>query len=528
MQPRIAWGRGRPPRVLLVETRHDNPEHHRGVDFYPYLLTWCRSRGWQAQWVVTVAQRKTVLQGQTYTLDLDPDRLRVLIDEVRAWRPDVAVLMDNPSDALREAWQDASPETRFAVAKGRVSGDSTVADVASWLGLGGGGDGLLIDSVDPCFERRFLDPDLERSPREFYRLAVRMDCSWRRPVSGNPFFRPIAKQVQEAWGCTFCYLPVLVGGRRLRGADFERDIERVLRQVLAHQAASSPRVTGFDYWLDQSLCGEHVPLLLERLVAFDLRPTRITTLLRPDQVLARRAVLERVLPRMAARGHCLELVSVGADNLSAVENGRFNKGLAPERVLAAWEAAQDLARRWPDTFSCRDFSWILFTPWTRLADLRDNLDRARRMGPGVLRGILGTVLQLWEGTPITALARHDGAVTERFEGSLALVGVSCVPPANVREVPWRFLDPATERAHAILVRLDPMPDRVHIPEDDPLLARIRAARRRLPPEKDQDHARLALAIVDAIAALGPDAPVEAIFETIGVDGRVVGVTDIRG
>lgn len=372
----------------------------------------------------------------------------------------------------------------------------------------------MIESVPPCFDRRFLDRDLEYSPRQFHRLAARMDCSYRRLVSRNPHFRPIADQVQGAWGCTFCYLPVMVPGSRVRRADIARDIEGVVEQIRAHQAASPPSVTGFDYWLDQSLAGENAALLLDRLVGLDLRPTRITTLMRPDHLLARRALLERVLPEMARQGHHLELVSMGADNLSAAENERFNKGISPTRVLAAYEAGQDLARTWPEAFSCRNFSWIVFTPWTRLSDLRDNIVGAARMGPGILKGILGTVLQLWEGTPITALARHDGAVTDRFEGSLALVEVSNVPPADVREVPWRFLDPAAEKAHAILVRLDPMPDRIHVPQDDPLLARIRAARTRLPREIDQDATCLALGVVDALAALGPEADIPALFAFI--------------
>lgn len=511
------------PRILLLETRHDRPEHHRGAEFYPFLLAWCRSLGWEATWCVTVASRKTMLQGEAYTLDLDPGPLRTLLEEVRARPPDVAVLMDRPSDGLRLAWRDVSPRTRFAVTKGRLSGDWVLWDVASWLGAAappaGEAERLLLESVPPCFDRRFLDPGLEQATREFHRLAVRLNCSYRRRVSGNRAYRPIAQEVRGAWGCTFCFLPVLVGGARPpRRADIERDIAGVLRQVLAHQAATPSLVTAFDYWLDQSLAGEHVHLLLERLVSHDLRPTRITTLLRPDQLLARLAALERVLPRMAERGHRLELVSVGADNLSAIENARFNKGISPTRVLAAREAARDLERRWPETFSCRDFSWILFTPWTRLSDLRVNIIGARRMGSGVLKGILGTMLQLWEGTPVTALARHDGAIADRFEGGLALVEVSNVPPANVREVPWRFLDPTTRQAHEVLIRLDPIPDRIRIPANDPLLARIRAARKGLPPELAHDHTRLALGVVDALAALGPEAAIEDLFRFMAQPG----------
>ncbi len=403
---------------------------------------------------MTAASRGTILQGEAYPLALEPGPLRTLLDRVRAWSPDVAVVMDAPSDALTSAWRVAASRTRFAVTRGRLSGDSTLSGVASWLelplprSLDGGCP--LLDTVPPCFDRDVLEANLARATREFHRLAARLNCSYRRRVSGNRFYAPIAREVRGAWGCTFCFLPVLVGDRPLRCADIERDIALVLRQVVAHQAATPSHVTAFNYWLDQGLAGEHVHLLLERLARLDLRPTRVTTLLRPDQFLARIPALERVLPRMAERGHRLDLVSVGADNLSATENARFNKGISPARVLAAREAAQDLERRWPEAFSCLDFSWILFTPWTRLSDLRDNILGARRMGPGVLKGILGTVLQLWEGTPITALARRDGAIADRFEGSLALVEVSNVPPANVREVPWRFLDPTTRRAHEVL------------------------------------------------------------------------------
>lgn len=501
-------------RVLLLETRHADPEHHRGVEFYPFLLAWCRSRQYEVQWWVCSALDKVVLQGQVYTLDVRPDSLWALLTALRSWQPDVAVLFDEPSEDLKAAWFEVSPRTRFAILKGRISGASTLSEVASWLGVESDENLLLIQSPSLSFDRRFLDQALGCATRDFHRLAVPVDCSYRRRVSRNRFFQPVADKVAGAWGCTFCYLPVLVPDSPVRRADVERDIQGVVHQIVAHQAASPSHVTSFHYWLDQSLASERFPLLLERLVALDLRPISITTLLRPDQLMARHAVLERVLPKMVKRGHRVDVVSVGADNLSATENERFNKGISPSRVLAAFETAKDLARRWPDAFSCEDFSCILFTPWTRLSDIRENITNGLRMGPGFFSGLRGTLLQLWEGTPITTLARHDGAVVDRFEGSLAFVSVSCVPPADVREIPWRFLDPKTRRAHEVLIRLDPLPDRVHVPQDDECLMRIRAARKTLSPALNQDFSRLALALVEAIGLLGPSAPVEDLFDFV--------------
>lgn len=497
-------------RLLLLETRHEDPEHHRGAELFPFLLAWARSRGFEAAWWVAKAQAKVITQGQKYRLDLEPKAFEAILERLRSWKPDVVILLDPPSEDMDKVWRAEAPETRFAVLKGNVSGSSTLFEVAKWIGVSPDSNVPLL-SLPLRFERDVFSEDLLSEVWGFHRLAVPFNCSYRRPVSKSRFFGAIFDEIKDAWGCTFCYLPILLGKSRLRRRDIEQDVANVFRQILAYQAHAPRQIGTLHFWLDQSLAGEYVHLLLERLVSAEVRPFRLTVLMRPDQILARKTALQGLLPRLAAKGHRLNVISVGADNLSAQENERFNKGVSPAKVLAANEVAKDLMDRWPTAFYCEDFSCILFTPWTTLEDIRQNILNLDKMRQGLFAGHRGTLLQLWEGTPITKLARHEGAIAERFEGSLAYVRVSCVPPADVREIPWRFLDPKTKKAHEILVRLDPVPDRVVLPADDLYLSEVRALRKTLPPELQNNLSALALRILDAIDALGPKASVKSIF-----------------
>ena len=294
-----------------------------------------------------------------------------------------------------------------------------------------------------------------------------------------------------------------------------------LRQIEAHQRAAPAETPRFAYLFEDSPLSAKLGDLFREVLDRGLRPSTFFFMPRADVLLALRPTLERLLPELAAAGHRLRPLSVGAENFSPDENERFNKGVTTDQLWACFELMRDFEARFPETFASADpgyFAGILFTPWTRPADLRENLEAARRLGAAWLQKVVGIRLQLWEGAAITELARHDGLTTDALVGSLRDVSAVCMSSPNDREVPWGFADPRTARLHQLLVRLEPTPEQATFGPDDALVRELRDQRARLPREQARDYVGVARGLVDAVDALGPDAPVAALFDRVAPAG----------
>jgi len=525
---------------LFLEARHENPEHHRGMEYYPFLLSLLRNLGVDARWWVVAVPKRLVRQGETYRLELAPAMTRLLAEQLAAWRPDRLATNDILSDEVLAAVRAASPATKVVyVAESLHYAVTTAQALTLLLGDDAPDPGdlrerLFVQAAPPVFDRRFLgddkpgaaaslsasgrpavasrsDSDRRGGRTDFHRLAVPVDCPYRRAAAANPYYAHLNTDVVRSFrGCTFCYVPVHAAKTRGAALSVREAVATTVQQIQAHQAAADPDVARFQYLVEQSIVGENVDLLLEQVVRLDLRPLVIVTMLRLDTLVARKGRFEALLPELQRRGHHLRLVSLGAENLSDVENERMNKGLTRAQILASHAVIQSLARDYAAAFSADELSGILFTPWTRPADLRENIQAARELGFSWLLKNLGTVLQLWEATPITELARHDGLVADTF-GSIGQLSLSCSPTTALHEIPWRFQDPRVETLHALLIRLDPSPSQAMLPQDDLRRTEIRREVATLAPALAADPIGLRLALVDAVEALGADASVRELF-----------------
>jgi hypothetical protein len=268
--------------------------------------------------------------------------------------------------------------------------------------------------------------------------------------------------------------------------------------------------------LEDAYLGSRIGKLLEAVLERGVRPCVIYMMARADQLLDQRAEIERLLPAVQAAGHGLRILSIGAENFSPEENERLNKGISVEQVWDCFELLRSLEDRFPGAFRCPDdgyFAAILFTPWTRPDDLRHNFTAARRLGAAWLQRAMGTRLQLRPGVPITELALRDGLVAAEHGSGRDITPV-CLSSAEDRELPWRFRDPRVDLAHRLLIRLDPLPEQVRFAQDDPLLLQVRRLRARVSASLRDDYIGCALAIVDAVTALGADATHEEIFDHV--------------
>ena len=135
-----------------------------------------------------------------------------------------------------------------------------------------------------------------------------------------------------------------------------------------------------------------------------------------------------------------------------------------------------------------------------------------------MRYFLGTRLQLVGGRAIAELARADGLLAESFADQARIEPVCLTDPGEV-ESPWRFADESAARAHALLIRLEPVPSSVDLPRGDDLYRELNGARVCLPAWLDADYLALVEALVEAIDRLGPDAPARELLESVAAFAR---------
>ena len=507
-------------RVLLLEALHENPEHHAGAEYYPYLLDMFQRLGWTCRWWCVSAPWRKMRQGEIYCLRLAEAERGWLKRKAAAFAPDFVALHDRPSPELAADIRAAAPAARLVFTSEKVGYYATVAQAAALFKappdcLGAkNSKRFLVQAAEPRFARRFRDAREAERFAGSIRLATPSTCCYGRPARDNRFYKGLdSEAVRSFRGCTFCYVPVLAAGWPTKSIPMAELCGQALAQIEAHQKAA-PKTPRFTYLLGQSPLGDRFEALGQALLRRRLKPSTFITMLRPDALLAKRRVLEGVLRGLRAAGHQLRLVSIGADNLSDVENERFNKGVTARQLLACHALLRLWARRYPETFFPEPgFSGILFTPWTRPEDLLANIAAARAIGEQWLVKMVGTLLQLWPGTAITELARHDGLLARRF-GSAADISISCVPGTPRRELPWRFADPRVETIHRYAIRLDPRPRSALLGEKDELVQALRRRRAALDPKLGQDYIGLLRLLVLAVAELGAQAGVEQVFDFI--------------
>jgi hypothetical protein len=536
-----------PDRLVLVETQHDDVRRHHRVELFPFILGLARQLGWHAEWWVVAVPVGFMHVGGRYVFDLPPDGRRLLREALGAAAPDVALFHDRPAPGLLADLQPASPATRFLDltrlrrdpgpghvplpaaalprAPGCVDATLTVAEIVGFLEgdeprVGGSGGVLLLDAASPTFDRRLLGdgpPTGQRQPPT--RLALMAHCAYRRPVRHNPAYRGLGSTaVAQHLGCAFCDAPHADGPRFATAP-----VELALRQIEAHQRAvttAGPQAEPLEYLFEDTPLSDDLPGFLAAVLERELLPSTFTTMTRVDVLLGMRDSLDGLLPRLTAAGHRLRILSIGAESFSAAENARFNKGLDAAQIWACHGMIRDLEARFPGTFACPDlgyFATILFTPWTTPADLSENVAAARTLGAPWLNRAIGSRLQLWEGLPITDLARRDGLAVDAPAGSVAEVEAICHSSPDQREVPWRFADPRTALLHRVLIRLEPIPCQARLHADDPLLAEIAARRARLRGEVGRDYVGVVARLVAAAEPLDGEADVSQLLDAAFAD-----------
>lgn len=341
------------------------------------------------------------------------------------------------------------------------------------------------------------NPASARADRNLVYLETGGGCRYSRSVRGNPCYVGVdLPQSTLDAGCAFCE-----HGAPPRPFPEARVRAWVSRQLRGIRRSLGPGRLPSAVILESMA---HVRLLdhiLRTMRRLGMAETALLIATRADHLLKARPLLMRTLRRLRGRGEAVHIHTLGLENFSDQELLRFNKGFGSLTAIRAVNALRELEVRFPRNFHYSGYmplGMILFTPWTRLADLYCNLRLIQHLGLEYeLGNLFMSRLRLHEHLPITALAVRDGLTADSTDAALRLNRRKLFG----RERSWRFQDPRMEPVGRLAMRLSPSGSFA----GDALYERIRAA---LPEADRRELTAVLLCIVEAAgdgeAALGAE------------------------
>lgn len=328
-------------------------------------------------------------------------------------------------------------------------------------------DGRLVPVVEPCAKQPMVtaEPDYNfiRVPADWSpasgRLSVYVNpgCPWAVDVARNPAYRDVdlSGPGMARHGCSFCLQDGCYSG-----LDASATVDRVIYE-LGVWRRFNPDCDEIVLW-DESPWRFLVPLL-DRLSADEAGPLKVCIHARCDHIVRQADVIRHACGRARANpdsGLSLVMALIGFENYSQSELDRMNKGYRSSDLSEAVETCRKIADEYPEVFEFDRFqasSFILFTPWTTMADLRENISGFRRdcivdfsTGMGL------TKLRLYDGLPILGLAQKDGLVAagafdEQMNASRRF--------GYTQDVPWVFSDSRIEQVYRLHDALYPIVER---------------------------------------------------------------------
>ena len=477
--------------VDLVST--DRNKVYR-TQFFPHVQALALRCGHVVRWLcVGVNGEAQAARKNPFLFHLPPNDRQLLCQRLRALKPTHVLLNERLEPdtwrALKEAVGGAEV-VRYPAPLERWFGNQPETEPDERLRA----ERL---QVSPAHHRELLN-ELARQIRPHVWLMLGPLCLYRRPLARNPAFAGVdLRNSPCADACSFCVPP--------RDVDVPRDVVgSAIKQILAAEATTPEQCRSREYVVNGAALWPRLDRFVDALLAEQLPPSAFFFHCRADELVRAAPALEPRLADLEVKGHSLNVFSMGVENFSEAENLRFNKNLEAADVRRAAELMWAWEQRYPDTFSFSahgGFSFILFTPWTTTADLRENIRGLRMLRPmgHDPRFALRTRMQLIAGRAITALAQKDGVVADVMEDHFFDSG--CITDWNEQELAWRFVDPSVALLYRFSRRLAGDPA---VPGDDPELAAVRRWLQREVPAHRQDALDLLELAVDLVEGLEQD------------------------
>ncbi len=476
-------------RLLLIELLNDDAFHQHRSEYFPFYQGLVRSRGGSCAWV-SLAAGRALRPRHPFLVELDKTALRLVERAIREVRPTHAVLSETISDGNANVLRRAAPAAVFLV--------PPAVPFDKWTAL----------AAVPAYDARRLDPG-KPTAEHFLQIILEPRCRYRKAVQRNPHFAGLdLSRAISTVGCSFCVKRTIGRYSSTPAVSADEALARALLQFRRYDetACADGRTRRFLMFVAPLL--RRIGRLFAGFLELGLPAAELWLTCRIDELLAMEDDLRAWLPRLAAGGHSLHLWQMGLENFSPVENERFNKGITTAQIEAAVALLRDLEEAWPGTFVARryGFAMILFTPWTRLEDLRINAEAVGRLG---IAAPVSMRLQIRAGTPIELLARRDGLLLRARTTRSDPFATVCIAHWGEDELPWRFRHPEVGRAYAVLAALFPSSAP---PRDSPLAARVEVLRRRAAASLSEPG-RVLGALVD-ILETSPETSTAALLEAL--------------
>lgn len=497
-----------PIRLLLVEFLNADRFCQYRSEMFPFVRGWCQDHDIELRWICFGFAPRD-MPTSPLLLWLPEDEAAALGAAVREFAPTHVLLnerLDEPLDG----------QVRAAAGAAKVEDSGAVSDLwpeiwylrdlEAWLGIPegerqdrGASPICLADVAVPDYACELLNRKAHEI-KPFVQVIAGAPCLYHTPIQCVPEFADIdLTDARRQFGCTFC-----TGGADARYFYTETPLlELVLLQIRrATETLPEGRRSG-EFLLLGTLVFLKMRQFFDAVLAAGVPPSHFFFWCRIDELARRSAVIDETLPRLREPGHAINVWNIGVENFAPDENRRFNKGIDLDEVEEAYGHITRWERDYPDSFRFHvhgGFGYILFTPWTTLADLRINLEKAERYG--VQRGSLFfySRLQLFPALPITLLAEKDGLLADAWDApEFAHIGAYVAKLSEDQtELPWRFRDPVVAAVFGVFIRLDE-PWKRGLFGADEAFARVQALlRRRLPPER-RDVYRFCETVLDVAA-----------------------------
>lgn len=334
---------------------------------------------------------------------------------------------------------------------------------------------------------------LAREISPFIKIICGLECLYLKSITGNPYYAGVdLSKASRDYGCSFCEGGGIDGvGWRFSRQPFDLVFLQIERAVETYPV----REGQFQFMIMGAVIFAAIERFFDRLLKLGIPPSAFLFSARADDLLGKKEAIEKYLPLLKERGHSVHIWVVGIENFSERENERLNKGLSIEKILECDELVRRWEERYPETFVFSrygGYSFILFTPWTEIDDLRKNLEYARRLNVDPRGFFLRSRLQLMPERPITLLAERDGLLATKSD--LPEFDSGCIQTWQISELPWRFKKSEVSHIYAISSRLAPGAEEM---KDDELYASIQDWIHRL-PEGWRDPFILFETLLDAV------------------------------
>ena len=272
--------------------------------------------------------------------------------------------------------------------------------------------------------------------RRTFSIEGNAGCPYGSDARDNPAYEGVVIPEGLGRGCAFC-----TTGNRSESAPATETAHKVMTQ-LRYLRREAPALTTL-VLKDQNPFG-WLTEVVERCASEGLGGFSLLLETRADWFMRNRVRFDRALAIADDADITLCPFLVGIENFSQPELDRYNKGTTAAaneaflEALLAWDAAHAAL-----DLSHAAFGFVLLSPWTRMSDLRANLEAVERTGFHQLRGhLLVSKARLYPDTALYYLAERDGLLRSAHARESA---------DNARrygyfpEQPWRFVDPTVAR-----------------------------------------------------------------------------------